>query len=157
MSWVLFLINREDSNTLSTITLTWNTLCGSLGIGSFTDIGIVLSKAKQTTSNLANELNSLKNKIDVACTAANVDTSKQLASKAKSREETKKSSLSLAYDKLDKLISNIGIVDNKVATKVEHLKNDFYSKYSYLKPECEKGTWEKLKIVQKTYGMVFVI
>ncbi len=94
---------------------------------------------------MANELNSLKNKIDVACTAANVDTSKHLASNAKKTERTKKSSLSLAYDRLDKLISNVGIVDNKVATKVEQLKNDFYSKYSYLKPECEKGTWEKIK------------
>ena len=86
-----------------------------------------------------------------------MDTSKQQASNAKNREETKKSSLTSAYEKLDKLISNVGILDNKVATKIEQLKNNFYSKYSYLKPECEKGTWEKLKMLQKTYGMVFVI
>ena len=74
-----------------------------------------------------------------------MDTTKHLASNAKNREGTKKGSLSLAYEKLDKLISNVGIVDNKVATKVEQLKNNFYSKYSYLKPECEKGAWEKIK------------
>lgn len=74
---------------MSTITLTGNTLCGSLGIDSFTNIGTALSKAKQTTSNLANELNSLKNKIDVACTVANVDTSKHLAINAKKQRGNK--------------------------------------------------------------------
>ncbi len=75
---------------MSTITLTGNTLCESLGIGSFTSVGNALSKAKQTTSDLANELNSLKTKIDFACTATNLDTSKQLVSNAKNREQTKK-------------------------------------------------------------------
>ena len=130
---------------MATITLTGNTLSGCLGVGSFTNIGTALSKAKQTTGNLTKELSSLKIKIDVASTAANLDTSKQQTSNSKNRGETQKSSLTLAYNKLDKLISNVGTVDNKVATKVEQLKNDFYSKYSYLKPECEKGAWEKIK------------
>ena len=85
-----------------------------------------------------------------------MDTTKHLASNAKNREGTKKGSLSLAYEKLDKLISNVGIVDNKVATKVEQLKNNFYSKYSYLKPECEKSGWEQfVDGTQKLFSAIF--
>ena len=130
---------------MATITLNGNTLSGSLGVGFYTNIGTSWLNAKQSTGSLTTELGSLKVKIDVVCTVTSADTLSQSAQKAKEREETKKSALSLAYDKLDQFIADVAVVDGKVATKVEKLKDDFYSKYSYLRPDCEKSDWEKFK------------
>lgn len=129
---------------MSTITLTGNMFSRSMGVGGFFDLGQAFSNLKQTASSLTTQLNTLKNKIDVASTVATVDTSTQQVSNSESREETKKSSLSLVYEKLDEFIANVDDVDDKVSTKVEELKDDFYSKYSYLKPESEKGFWERV-------------
>lgn len=128
---------------MATISITGNTLSASLGLGSFTDVGDALTNAKTKTSDLRKGLESLKGKIDAACAAADITSSENYVKKAEKRESTKKSSLSLAYDKLNTLISNVGTVDNKVSKKVEQLKNDFYKKYDYLKPECEKANWKK--------------
>lgn len=137
---------------MSTITITGNTLAGSFGVGSFAGIGNAFAKSRQTTSNLVNQLNSLKSKVDVACTVANVDTSRQQVSNAKNREETKKSSLTLIYNKLDKLILNTAKVDIRVSEKVQERKDDFYKKYSYLKPDCEKNIWQRGWNKLKGYG-----
>lgn len=36
-------------------------------------------------------------------------------------------------------------IDDKAADTINKRKNDFYDKYYYLKPECEKSGWEKFK------------
>ena len=33
--------------------------------------------------------------------------------------------------------------DNSVKEQIEKAKEEFYTKYSYLKPECEKMDWKK--------------
>lgn len=33
--------------------------------------------------------------------------------------------------------------DNSVKEQIEKTKEEFYTKYSYLKPECEKMDWKK--------------
>ena len=128
---------------MATITIYGNTLSCGLGIGSFAGIGSAFNNAKQSVGSLVNALGTLKSKIECAQIAADVDTSKQQAGQAKEREENKQSALTLAYDKLDKLIADVGTVDANVALKITQLKNDFYSKYYYLKPECEKNISEK--------------
>ena len=85
----------------------------------------------------------LIDKIDNACSAVNIETSQTQAKETKAREEVKESSLTLAYDKLDELIADVGTVDNKVSDKVSSRKDDFYKQYEYLKPDCEKSKWEK--------------
>ncbi|MEE0266062.1 MAG: hypothetical protein UD936_10600, partial [Acutalibacteraceae bacterium] len=67
----------------------------------------------------------------------------------KKREEAKKTSLSLVYNKLDKFISDVGDIDNKVAAKIESLKKDFYSKYKYLKPDSEKNLFDYFNDLNK--------
>lgn len=128
---------------MATITLTGNTLSGRLGIGSFTSMGNSFSNARNSTTNLSNELGTLRNKIDAVNTSVNIDGSQ--AAVAKTREENKSSALTCGYDRLDTLVSDVGVVDNKTATEVEKLKNNFYKKYSYLKPESEKSWWDRLK------------
>lgn len=128
---------------MSTITLSGNTLSGRLGVGSFMSIGSSFSNARNSTTNLSKQLGGLRNKIDAVNTSVNVDGSQ--ATTAKTREENKSSALTCGYDKLDTLIFDAGLVDNKTATEVEKLKNGFYNKYSYLKPDSEKNWWDRLK------------
>ena len=128
---------------MSTIILNGNTLSGRLGIGSYMSMGNSFSNARSSTSNLSSELGHLRNKIDAVNTSVNVDGSQ--ATTAKTREENKSSALTCGYDKLDTLVSDVGIVDNKTATEVEKLKKDFYNKYGYLKPDSEKSWWDRVK------------
>ena len=43
-------------------------------------------------------------------------------------------------------------IDNNVADTVEQNKDDFYDKYDYLKPDCEKSGWEKFCDACKAVG-----
>lgn len=128
---------------MSTITLTGNTLSGRLGVGSYIDMGHSFTNARKSTTNLSKELGSLKFKIDAVSTSVNIDGSQ--VTSAKTREESKSSTLTYGYDRLDALISDVGVVDNKTATEVEKLKKDFYKKYSYLKPDSEKNWLDRVK------------
>lgn len=128
---------------MATISIAGNTLSGCLGAGSFAGIGTAFSNVKKNTNSLTQSISSLKSKVSAAAQAADVSASANSTSRALSRENQKQSAVSLVYDKLDKLISNAGKVDNLASGAVEKLKQEFYRKYSYLKPECEKGLREK--------------
>ena len=130
---------------MATIALNGTSINFGMGICAFDSLGTSFKSAKKTTGGLQKAIGNLINKIDLAKTAAKVETAQTEAKNAKTREETKESSLTLAYDKLDTLINDVGTVDNKVSTKVSAEKNDFYKKYEYLKPECEKSFKEKIK------------
>ena len=130
---------------MATIALNGTSINFGMGICAFDSLGTAFSSAKKTTGGLQKAIGNLITKIDIAKTAAKVETAQTEAKNAKTREETKESSLTLAYDKLDTLINDVGTVDNKVSTKVSAEKNDFYKKYEYLKPECEKSLKEKIK------------
>lgn len=115
----------------------------AMGMGVFDGLSMAFSDAKRTTSTLHDALSTLKSKIDVAATAASVDTSQTQAQQAQARESTKKSSLTLAYEKLDALISDTGRVDQRASSKISSREDDFYKRYYYLKPECKKTDKEK--------------
>lgn len=129
---------------MATITLAGNTVNGCLGIGSYSNVGTAFSSAKKNTGSLTQSLKSLKNKVSVAASAADVSSAMHNTQNSISREEQKQSSISLVNDKLDNLISDAGTVDNQAATEVERQKKDFYKKYGYLKPESEKSWTEKV-------------
>lgn len=115
----------------------------AMGMGVFDGLSMAFSDAKRTTSTLHDALSTLKSKIDVAATATSVDTSQTQAQQAQARESTKKSSLTLAYEKLDALISDTGRVDQRASSKISSREDDFYKRYYYLKPECKKTDKEK--------------
>jgi hypothetical protein len=52
----------------------------------------------------------------------------------------------------EQFISDVVQTDNKVADLINQRKKDFYKEYSYLKPEYEKGRWEKIKDKCKKIG-----
>lgn len=111
------------------------------GIDSF-EIGTAFSGAKTAVNELIDALDSLKSKILSADETVDLDESWNDADSSEQREEIKESSLSLAYDKLDDLLTEIGRIDSAVAELINERKDDFYDEYDYLKPDCEKSDWE---------------
>lgn len=130
---------------MATITLPGFTFDCVMGMGAFEGIGTAFSNVKKSTSSLSGTLGTLKSKINLASVVAAVDTSQDQTKKAEEREMAKKSSLSLAYEKLNDLISDVGSVDIKASGKIRERKEAFYDRYYYLKPECEKNRREKVK------------
>lgn len=130
---------------MATITLTQTTFGCTIGMGAFEGIGVAFSSLKKSTNNLTEALGSLKTKISLASIGVNVSESQEQTKAAQEREKTKKSSLSLAYDKLSTLISDVGSIDIKASSKIRERKETFYDRYYYLKPECEKNRREKVK------------
>lgn len=114
------------------------------GLGAFASLDSTFSSAKKASSNLVTELANLKISIDVASVAVNVESSVSQVQAARTREETKSSSLTLAYGKLDEYIKDVGEVDQTVSFVVSGSERDFYKQYSYLKPECKKSLGEKI-------------
>jgi hypothetical protein len=123
---------------MATITLTGSTIGCCLGSGTFESIGSAFSSAKKSTETLSQALNSLKGKLESAMAAVNVDTSHEQAQTAEKREETKQTALTTGYDKLETLVADVSTIDNKSADKIRERKDDFYARYSWLKPDCEK-------------------
>lgn len=128
---------------MATITLNGNTFGCTLGMGVFEGIGTAFSSTKQSAGGLNDALGVLKSKLDFVAVTARLDVSQDQVQKAKERESAKKSALTVAYEKLDTLISDVGIIDQRVSDKINQRKKDFYNSYSYLKPECEKSGKEK--------------
>lgn len=130
---------------MATITLPGFTFGSVMGIGAFEGIDSALTNVKKSTKTLTETLGKLKSKIDFASVATNVESSQEQAKKAEEREYVKKGSLSLVYERLNALISDVGSVDSKASGKIRERKEAFYDRYNYLKPECEKSRREKVK------------
>ena len=103
---------------MATITLSGTSLNYGMGINAFGGLGSAFSNAKKTANGLHEALGSLRSKINTASSAGDVSTSETKAQKAQTRESEKNGSLSVAYDKLDTLISDVGDVDNKASEKI---------------------------------------
>lgn len=128
---------------MATIALSGTSLNYTMGMGAFEGLGKAFTDAKRTSGGLRDALNTLKSKIDIASVAAKVDTLQEQAQKAQERESAKTSSLTLAYEKLDTLICDTGVIDCRVSGEISSREDDFYKRYYYLKPECKKTGKEK--------------
>jgi len=127
---------------MAIIALSGNTLGCSLGIGSYENLQNTFLNTKGSCSGLSGAIKSLKVKIDVAAININTSNSQEQIKQADLRESEKKGALSVAYDKLDTLITDVGNVDLKTSSEIRRLKDLFYSRYSYLRPDCEKSDKE---------------
>jgi hypothetical protein len=58
-------------------------------------------------------------------------------------QEDKIASLETFHQNSEQFITDTVHIDEDVADLVKQRKDEFYEKYSYLKPECEKSNWEK--------------
>lgn len=108
-------------------------------------VGGAINNIVTASNNLNSQLCSLKttlqsvnsNTCDLQETINNIRTS--------TKTETEKiKDLSKLIKKVDEFVSVAVKKDNSVKEQIEKSKEEFYTKYSYLKPQCEKSALEKI-------------
>jgi len=93
---------------------------------------------------LKSELTSFKNKCQsVNRNICNLDDVISSISTSTQTQEQKVTSLENFSKSVEQFASDVAQIDGNVADMVNKNKDDFYDKYHYLKPDCEKGWLEK--------------
>lgn len=106
----------------------------------------MIGSAKKAVSDFKGELFTLKKKASTVnqsvCNMDGVISSVQASTKI---QEEKAESLETFKKNHEEFVQDAVRIDDDVADLIENRKDDFYDKYNYLKPECEKSKWEKIK------------
>ena len=113
----------------------------------------LINDAKKSVKEYKSDLKSLKSKVlTIDGSVCNVD---DVISSIKSSSQTQEDKID-ALDKLkedvNEFVSEVVRIDGDAADAINKSKDDFYDKYEYLKPECEKSGWEKFKDGCKKVG-----
>lgn len=108
-------------------------------------IGESIRNNVSASNNLNSQLSSLKSTLQgINSSTYNLqDTIDNISSSTKTEKEKVKD-LNKLSKKVDEFISVTVNRDNSAKEMIEKSKEDFYTKYSYLKPNCEKSTLEKI-------------
>ncbi len=113
----------------------------------------LIKDVKKAVTDYKSELSALKTKTltinKSVCNLDDVISSIQTSTKT---QEDKITSLDTLSQNMENFASDTASIDGKVADTVKKRKDNFYDKYSYLKPECEKSGWEKIKDGCKKIG-----
>jgi len=122
---------------MSTITLYKDKLNGAGGL---------IDKIIKSSNNIDVQLGTLKSTLQgVDSSTCNLqDTVDSISSSSKSHKE-KVEDLKKLNRKLNDFIDTTVKRDNSARDQINKEKKDFYSKYKYLKPDCEKSRLEKIK------------
>lgn len=106
----------------------------------------LLSGVNSSVRGLKTELGKIKLKsLAVSSQICDLEEVISTISAATQTQEDKAEALEDIHDKLIDFIDDVERIDDDVADEVEQSKDDFYNKYYYLKPDCEKTGWEKFK------------
>lgn len=104
----------------------------------------LLGDVKSAVNDLKSEFNSLKRKCNrVESSICNLDEVVSTVSAATKLQEDKVTALQNLQDDIAEFADEAARIDGAVADVVQNNKDDFYDKYSYLKPNCERTGWEK--------------
>ena len=108
-------------------------------------VGSLLDDIIKSSNNLNAQLGTLKNTLQgVDSSTCNLqDTVDSISSSSKSEKE-KVEDLKRLNSRLTEFIEMTTGRDASAKSEIERAKEDFYTKYKYLKPECEKSTWEHI-------------
>lgn len=108
-------------------------------------INTYINDVTNSCDSLSTQLNSLKSILQgVSSNSCNLqDTVNNISSSTKT-EKDKVKDLKKLNKKIGEFISVTVKKDNSVKEQIEKTKKEFYTKYSYLKPECEKNGLEKV-------------
>lgn len=113
----------------------------------------LIRSAKTAVSNLNTQLNTLKKKCEkVNANVCNIEDVIRSISASTRTQEEKISTLETFCEDVEQFAQDTADIDEDVAELINEKKDDFYEKYSYLKPDCEKSIWEKLKDGLKKVG-----
>ena len=104
----------------------------------------LIKDVKKSVTDYKSELSNLRNKsFKVNKSICDLDEVISAISTSTQTQEEKISSLETFQNNSEQFITDTVKIDGDVADIVNQNKNDFYNKYYYLKPECEKSGWEK--------------
>ena len=113
----------------------------------------LINKAKTSVKSYKSDLKSLKSKVlsidESICDVDDVISS--IKSSTKMQEDKIETLENLKQD-INDFISDVVRIDGDAAEAINKSKDDFYNKYEYLTPECEKSGWEKFKDGCKKVG-----
>ncbi len=98
-----------------------------------------------SSNNLNTQLGSLKTTLQgVSSSTCNLRETVDNISSSTKTEKEKVKDLKKLNKKVGEFISVAVKKDNSAKEQIEKTKEEFYTKYSYLKPDCEKSTLEKI-------------
>ena len=108
-------------------------------------VGGLIDNLIKSSNNLEVQLGTLKNTLQgVDSSTCNLqDTVDSISSSSKS-EKSKIEDLKKLNNKLSEFIETASRKDSAAEEEIKKSKEDFYTKYSYLKPECEKSVIEHI-------------
>ena len=112
----------------------------TLYAGKVNQMSRLINHAKKAIKEYKSDLKSLKSKVlKIDSSICNVD---DVISSIKSSTQTQEDKID-ALDNLKKdvneFVADVVRIDGDVADAINQSKNDFYDKYEYLKPDCEKS------------------
>ena len=104
----------------------------------------LLKGARTAVKDLNKQLDTLKKKCEaVDRKVCNLDDVISTISASTKTQDEKKTALETFEKAVEVFVEDTERIDEKVATEINKNKDDFYEKYSYLKPNCEKTGWKK--------------
>ena len=118
----------------------------TLYAGKVNQMSRLINHTKKAIKEYKSDLKSLKSKVlKIDSSICNVD---DVISSIKSSTQTQEDKID-ALDNLKKdvneFVADVVRIDGDAAEAINKSKDDFYNKYEYLTPECEKSRWEKFK------------
>lgn len=113
----------------------------------------LINDVKKSVKEYKSDLKSLKSKVlTIDGSVCNVDdVISSIKSSSQTQEEKIKALDTLKQD-INEFVSDTVRIDGDAADAINKSKDDFYDKYYYLKPECEKNVWEHIKDGCKKIG-----
>ncbi|OPX42037.1 hypothetical protein CLHUN_40960 [Ruminiclostridium hungatei] len=104
----------------------------------------LIKDIKKSVTNYKSELSALKTKsLTINKSVCNLDDIINSIQTSSQTQEQKITSLDTFNNNSEEFISDAVRIDGDAAEIIKKRKDDFYDKYNYLKPECEKSGWEK--------------
>ena len=108
-------------------------------------VGGLIDSIVKSSNKLDTQLGTLRNTLQgVDSSTCNLQGVVSSISSSSKSEKEKVADLKRLNSKLTDFITMTARRDADAKSAVERSKNDFYSKYSYLKPECEKNAFEHI-------------
>ena len=125
----------------------------TLDAGKVNQMSSLINHAKKAVKEYKSDLRSLKSKVlKIDSGICNVDdVISSIKSSTKTQEDKIETLENLKQD-INDFISDVVRIDGDAAEAINKSKDDFYNKYEYLTPECEKSRWEKFKDGCKKVG-----
>ena len=108
-------------------------------------VGSLLDDIIKSSNNLNVQLGTIKNTLQgVNSSTCNLQDAVDSISSSSKSESDKVEDLKKLNGKLTDFIELTTQRDASATSEIERAKEDFYTKYSYLKPDCEKSVWEHI-------------